>query len=171
MVLADPFPGSNLAIRSISESYRECVRNHACQEGRNFASVQANRHAGKCRILFEVSLMKKLYGECYEYAVCIDLERFFDTVNQSYLIELLSHTIKDGRVISLIHKYLYAGVMVNGVYQPTTEGTPQGGPLSPLLSNIVLNELDKELERRGHPFVRYADDSLIFCKTKRVAIN
>lgn len=93
--------------------------------------------------------------ECYEYAVCIDLERFFDTVNQSYLIELLSHTIKDGRVISLIHKYLYAGVMVNGVYQPT----------------MLLNELDKELERRGHPFVRYADDSLIFCKTKRVAIN
>lgn len=59
--------------------------------------------------------------------------------------------------------------MVNGVYQPTTEGTPQGGPLSPLLSNIVLNELDKELERRGHPFVRYADDSLIFCKSKRGA--
>ena len=95
------------------------------------------------------------------------VERFFDTVNQSYLIELLSHTIKEGRVISLIHKYLYAGVMVNGVYQPTTEGTPQGGPLSPLLSNIV----DKELERRGHPFVRYADDSLIFCKTKMFAIN
>lgn len=62
--------------------------------------------------------------EGYEYAVGIDLERFFDTVNQSYLIELLSHTIKEGRVISLIHKYLYAGVMVNGVYQPTTEGTP-----------------------------------------------
>lgn len=105
----------------------------------------------------------------YEYAVGIDLERFFDTVNQSYLIELLSHTIKDGRVISLIHRYLYAGVMVNGVYQPTTEGTPQGGPLSPLLSNIVLNEMDKELESRGHPFVRYADDSLIFCKSKRGA--
>ena len=112
---------------------------------------------------------QKILDEGYEYAVGIDLERFFDTVNQSYLIELLSHTIKDGRVISLIHKYLYAGVMVNGVYQPTTEGTPQGGPLSPLLSNIVLNELDKELERRGHPFVRYADDSLIFCKSKRGA--
>ena len=112
---------------------------------------------------------QKILDEGYEYAVGIDLERFFDTVNQSYLIELLSHTIKDGRVISLIHRYLYAGVMVNGVYQPTTEGTPQGGPLSPLLSNIVLNELDKELERRGHPFVRYADDSLIFCKSKRGA--
>lgn len=84
-------------------------------------------------------------------------------------IELLSHTIKDGRLISLIHRYLYAGVMVNGVYHPTTEGTPQGGPLSPLLSNIILNEMDKELESRGHPFVRYADDSLIFCKSKRGA--
>ena len=68
-----------------------------------------------------------------------------------------------------LHKYLYAGVMIDGVYHPTPEGTPQGGPLSPLLSNIVLNELDKELEKRGHPFVRYADDSLIFCKSKRGA--
>jgi len=112
---------------------------------------------------------RQILNDGYEYAVGIDLERFFDTVNQSYLIELLSHTVKDGRVISLIHKYLYAGVMIDGVYHPTTEGTPQGGPLSPLLSNIVLNELDKELERRGHPFVRYADDSLIFCKSKRGA--
>ena len=112
---------------------------------------------------------QSILNDGYEYAVGIDLERFFDTVNQSYLIELLSHTIKDGRVISLIHKYLYAGVMIDGVYHPTPEGTPQGGPLSPLLSNIVLNELDKELEKRGHPFVRYADDSLIFCKSKRGA--
>lgn len=72
-------------------------------------------------------------------------------------------------MISLINKYLTAGVMENGVVQPTTEGTPQGGPLSPLLSNILLNELDKEIERRGHQFVRYADDSLIFCKSKRGA--
>ena len=84
-------------------------------------------------------------------------------------VVIVDTPIKDGRVISLIHRYLYAGVMVNGVYQPTTEGTPQGGPLSPLLSNIVLNEMDKELESRGHPFVRYADDSLIFCKSKRGA--
>ena len=72
-------------------------------------------------------------------------------------------------MISLIHKYLYAGVLIDGMYHPTPEGTPQGGPLSPLLSNIVLNELDKELERRGHPFVRYADDSLIFCRSRRGA--
>lgn len=112
---------------------------------------------------------QQILNEGYEYGVGIDLERFFDTVNQSFLIELLSHTIKDGRVISLIHKYLRAGVMIDGVYHHTPEGTPQGGPLSPLLSNIVLNEMDKELERRGHPFVRYADDSLIFCKSKRGA--
>ena len=108
-------------------------------------------------------------NEGYKYAVGIDLERFFDTVNHSYLLRLLSHTIKDGRVISLIGKYLRAGVMEHGVLQPTQEGTPQGGPLSPLLSNILLNELDREIERRGHPFVRYADDSLIFCKSLRGA--
>lgn len=105
----------------------------------------------------------------YEYAVGIDLEKFFDTVNQSYLIELLSHTVKDGRMISLIHKYLYAGVMIDGMYHPTPDGTPQGGPLSPLLSNIVLNEMYKELEKRGHPYVRYADASLMFCKSRRGA--
>ena len=81
----------------------------------------------------------------------------FDTVCQSKLIEVLSRTIKDGRVISLIHKYLNAGVIANGMFERTEIGMPQGGPLSPLLSNIMLNELDKELERRGHRFVRYAD--------------
>ena len=112
---------------------------------------------------------RKNVTEGYKYAVGIDLERFFDTVNQSKLIEVLSRTIKDGRVVSLIHKYLRSGVMVHGILQPTEEGTPQGGPLSPLLSNIMLNELDKELERRGLRFVRYADDSIIFCKSKRAA--
>ena len=112
---------------------------------------------------------RKTVTEGYKYAVGIDLERFFDTVNQSKLIEVLSRNVKDGRVVSLIHKYLRSGVMVHGVLQPTEEGTPQGGPLSPLLSNIMLNELDKELERRGQRFVRYADDSIIFCKSKRAA--
>ena len=82
----------------------------------------------------------------------------FGTVCQSKLIEVLSRTIKDGRVISLIHKYLNAGVIANGMCERTEIGMPQGGPLSPLLSNIMLNELDKELERRGHRYVRYADD-------------
>jgi group II intron reverse transcriptase/maturase len=105
----------------------------------------------------------------YKYAVDMDLEKFFDTVNQSKLVEVLSRTIKDGRVISLIHRYLQAGVVVGNKFEQTAVGVPQGGPLSPLLSNIMLNELDKELERRGHRFVRYADDLLILCKSKRAA--
>ena len=105
----------------------------------------------------------------YVYVVDIDLEKFFDTVCQSKLMEVLSRTIKDGRVISLIHKYLNAGVISKGMFEKTDVGMPQGGPLSPLLSNIMLNELDKELERRGHRFVRYADDCMIFCKSKKSA--
>ena len=108
-------------------------------------------------------------NEGYVYVVDMDLEKFFDTVCQSKLIEVLSRTIKDGRVISLIHKYLNAGVIANGIFERTEIGIPQGGPLSPLLSNIMLNELDKELERRGHRFVRYADDCMIFCKSKKSA--
>jgi len=105
----------------------------------------------------------------YKYAVDMDLEKFFDTVNQSKLIEVLSRTVKDGRVISLIHKYLKAGVVIRNKFEETRVGVPQGGPLSPLLSNVMLNELDKELEQRGHPFVRYADDLVILCKSKRSA--
>ena len=97
------------------------------------------------------------------------MEKFFDTVCQSKLIEVLSRTIKDGRVISLIHKYLNAGVIANGKFERTEIGMPQGGPLSPLLSNVMLNEMDKELERRGHRFVRYADDCMIFCKSRKSA--
>lgn len=105
----------------------------------------------------------------YSYAVDIDLEKFFDKVNHSKLIEVLSRRVKDGRVISLIHKYLNAGVIVKHRFEPSEEGVPQGGPLSPLLSNIMLNELDKELEKRGHKFMRYADDMVILCKSKRSA--
>lgn len=103
------------------------------------------------------------------YAVDIDLERFFDTVGHSKLIEVLSRTIEDGRVISLIHKYLNAGVIQGERFDETLEGVPQGGPLSPLLGNILLNELDWELERRGHKFVRYADDLVILCRSRRSA--
>ena len=105
----------------------------------------------------------------YKYVVDLDLECFFDTVSHSKLIEVLSRSIKDGRVISLIHKYLRSGVMVNGLFVRSEEGTPQGDPLSPLLSNVMLNELDKELENRGLPFIRYAEDSMIFCRSKRAA--
>ena len=107
--------------------------------------------------------------EGYGYAVDLDLEKFFDKVNHSKLIEVLSRTVTDGRVVSLIHKYLNAGVQVGDSFQTSEMGVPQGGPLSPLLSNIMLNELDKELERRGHKFVRYADDMVILCKSKRSA--
>ena len=105
----------------------------------------------------------------YVYVVDMDLEKFFDTVCQSKLIEVLSRTIKDGRVISLIHKYLNAGVISGGIFEETETGMPQGGPLSPLLGNVMLNELDRELTRRGHRFVRYADDCMIFCKSRKSA--
>lgn len=105
----------------------------------------------------------------YRYVVDMDLEKYFDTVNQSKLIQILSETVKDGRVISLIHKFLRAGVMANGLFEESPEGVPQGGPLSPLLGNIMLNECDHELEKRGHRFVRYADDMMIFCRSKKAA--
>ena len=112
---------------------------------------------------------QKNVDEGYKYVVDMDLERYFDTVNQSKLVEVLSRTIKDGQVISLIHKFLRAGVVVRHKFEETEVGVPQGGPLSPLLSNIMLNELDQELEGRGHRFVRYADDMVIFCKSRKSA--
>lgn len=105
----------------------------------------------------------------YWYVIDMDLEKFFDTVNQSMLIEILSRTIKDNRVISLIHKFLNAGIMDNGMFIKGDEGVPQGGPLSPLLANIMLNELDQKLDKWGYLYVRYADDLLIFAKSKRAA--
>lgn len=105
----------------------------------------------------------------YEWIVDIDLERFFDTVDQDRLINIIMRTIKDGDVVSLIRKYLSAGVMDKGIVKATDKGTPQGGNLSPLLSNIMLNELDKELEARGLEFVRYADDCIIMVKSEKAA--
>lgn len=105
----------------------------------------------------------------YVYVADMVLEKFFDTVSQSKLIEVLSKTIKDGVVISLIHKYLNAGVISKGMFERTEVGMPQVGPLSPLLSNIMLNEPDKELTCRGHRFVRYADNCMIFSKSRKSA--
>lgn len=105
----------------------------------------------------------------YEWIVDIDLEKFFDTVNQDKLITIIGKTITDGDLVSLIRKYLSAGVMEKGIVKATTVGTPQGGNLSPLLSNIMLNELDKELEARGLNFVRYADDCIILVKSEKAA--
>lgn len=106
-------------------------------------------------------------NEGYYYVVDLDLEQYFDTVDHSKLIQILGRTIHDGRVVSLIHRFLNAGIMIKGVKTTNEFGVPQGGPLSPLLANIMLNELDKELHVRGHRFVRYADDVIIFCKSKR----
>jgi RNA-directed DNA polymerase len=108
-------------------------------------------------------------NEGHGYVVEIDLEKFFDTVNHDYLMQRISSRIIDKEVLRLIRRYLQAGVMENGVSVKNEEGTPQGGPLSPLLANILLDELDKELEERGHKFVRYADDINIYVKTERAA--
>ena len=105
----------------------------------------------------------------YKWTVDIDLAKYFDTVNHSKLMRLLSATIRDSRVLSLIGKYLKSGVMINGVIEGTEEGCPQGGNLSPLLSNIMLNELDIELTKRGLNFCRYADDANIYAKSKKAA--
>ncbi|MCL4475927.1 MAG: group II intron reverse transcriptase/maturase, partial [Nitrospirae bacterium] len=103
----------------------------------------------------------------YAYAVDIDLEKFFDMVNHDILMKRASLRVRDKGILRLIGKYLRAGVVVNGRLNKTSKGVPQGGPLSPLLSNILLDDLDKELERRGHRFARYADDLIILVKSKR----
>jgi group II intron reverse transcriptase/maturase len=105
----------------------------------------------------------------YEWVVDLDLAKFFDRVNHDRLMARLKRDIEDKQVLKLVNEYLKAGVMVNGIVMETKEGTPQGGPLSPLLSNIVLDELDRELEKRGHRFVRYADDCNIYVKSQRAA--
>lgn len=103
----------------------------------------------------------------YRHVVDLDLSKFFDLVPQDRLMSRLATRVKDKRVLKLIRRFLRSGVMINGLVSPTPEGTPQGGPLSPLLSNIVLDELDKELEKRGLHFVRYADDCVIYVRSER----
>ena len=119
----------------------------------------------------EMAVIKVLeyFNDGYDWIVDIDLQSFFDEVNQDKLIGIIRRTIKDGNLVSLIRKFLQSGVMEKGVIQETKKGTPQGGNLSPLLSNIMLNELDKELEKRGLNFVRYADDCLIMVKSEKAA--
>jgi len=114
---------------------------------------------------------KKYMDKGYKWAVDIDLEKYFDTVNHDKLIGLVYKEIKDIRVIALIRKYLQAGVMEKGIFSTSQKGVPQGGNLSPLLSNIMLNELDKELEKRGLHFCRYADDCNIYVKTRKAALR
>jgi RNA-directed DNA polymerase len=108
-----------------------------------------------------------LIGKGYRYAVDIDLAKFFDTVDHDVLMHRISRRVTDKGILKLIGKYLRAGVVVNGRLNKTSKGVPQGGPLSPLLSNILLDDLDKELEKRGHQFCRYADDLILLVKSKR----
>src|SRR6266849_6828397 len=103
----------------------------------------------------------------HRWVVDLDLEKFFDRVNHDKLMGQIAKRVEDKRLLKLIRAFLNAGVMENGLVSPSVEGTPQGGPLSPLLSNLVLDELDRELERRGHRFVRYADDCNIYVRSER----
>lgn len=114
-----------------------------------------------------VAEAQKYIAEGYSWVADIDLEKFFDRVNHDMLMSRIAKRVKDKRVLKLIRAYLNAGVMEDGLVNPTDEGTPQGGPLSPLLSNIMLDDLDRELERRGHRYVRYADDCNIYVKSER----
>ncbi len=114
-----------------------------------------------------VAQAQQYIAEGYSTVVDLDLEKFFDRVHHDRLMSRIATRVTDKRVLRLIRAYLNAGVMENGLVSPTEEGTPQGGPLSPLLSNIVLDELDRELEQRGHRFVRYADDANIYVKSER----
>jgi RNA-directed DNA polymerase len=116
-----------------------------------------------------VQVARSYIEEGYTWVVDIDLAKFFDTVNHDRLMARMKQTVTDKRVLRLVNAYLKAGVMVNGVVVETTEGTPQGGPLSPLLSNIVLTELDRKLEERGHHFVRYVDDCNIYVGSRAAA--
>lgn len=109
--------------------------------------------------------------EGYRYVVDMDLEKFFDRVNHDILVSRLRRKVKDTRIIALIYRYLKAGIMCDGVVVGSVEGTPQGGPLSPLLSNVMLDELDKELEKRGHRFCRYADDCNIYVKSRKAGVR
>ena len=119
----------------------------------------------------EMAIIKLLeyFNDGYTWVVDIDLQKFFDTVCHDKLISIIMKTIHDGELVSLIRKYLVSGVMENGIVSPTKVGTPQGGNLSPLLSNIMLNELDKELEKRGLRFTRYADDCIIVVQSEKAA--
>ena len=114
-----------------------------------------------------VAKAQKVIAQGYRWVVDIDLEKFFDRVNHDRLMGRVAKRVRDKRVLTVIRAFLNAGVLENGLVSPMQEGTPQGGPLSPLLSNLVLDELDKELERRGHHYVRYADDSNIYVRSER----
>jgi len=147
--------------QAIAQVLTPIYENKFCDNSYGFRPLRSAKQA--------VEKCKAYINAGYTWAVDIDLAKYFDTINHDKLIRILSNDIKDGRVISLIRKYLQSGVMINGVVMDTEEGAPQGGPLSPLLSNVMLHELDMELTRRELFFCRYADDCNIYVKSKKAA--
>ena len=143
--------------QKLSEEYEQVFRD----------SSHGFRPNRSCHTALKQSL--KHANEGYRWVIDLALAKFFDTVNHTKLLQLLSDRIKDGRVISLIHKMLRAPIKDGDKITTCTIGTPQGGPISPTPANIVLHELDRELEKRGHRSVRYADDMMIFCKSRKAA--
>lgn len=132
-----------------------------CDESYGFRPTRSAKQAiQRCKYYIDIG---------HEWVVDLDLAKYFDTINHDMLIRIISKDVKDGRVIALIRKYLKSGVMINGIVVSTETGAPQGGPLSPLLSNIMLHELDMELTKRKLRFVRYADDCNIYVKSKKAA--
>jgi len=147
--------------QAIAQVLTPIYENKFCDNSYGFRPLRSAKQA--------VEKCKAYINAGYTWTVDIDLAKYFDTINHDKLIRILSNDIKDGRVISLIRKYLQSGVMINGVVMDTEEGAPQGGPLSPLLSNVMLHELDMELTKREFFFCRYADDCNIYVKSKKAA--
>lgn len=149
--------------RMLQQSIAQRLSNYYDPKFSNYSyGFRPNRSAHQC-----IDTTLSYLNAGYSYIVEIDLAKFFDRVNHDRLMYRLSMDISDKKVLGLIRRYLQSGVMMNGLVQKTEEGTPQGGNLSPILSNIVLDELDKELAQRGHLYVRYADDISIFVKSRR----
>jgi len=150
---------------NLDRAWRQVKRNRG-SPGPDGITIQG--FESQARAIWRKTCQQLLVGT-YRHIVNINLSKFFDRVNHDVLMHCLSRHVGDKRLLKLIRRYLRAGVMVEGVVQPTEKGTPQGGPLSPFLSNVLLDALDKELESRGHRFVRYADDFVIFVKSSRSA--
>ncbi|HEY4786772.1 MAG TPA: group II intron reverse transcriptase/maturase, partial [Bacteroidales bacterium] len=151
--------------RLIQQSVSQWLSRHYEKDFSSFSyGFRPNRNAHQA-----VLQAQSFLNEGKEYVIELDLEKFFDKVNHDKLMSLLERKVKDTGTLQLIHRYLQSGIMEDGVVSQRLEGTPQGSPLSPLLSNVMLDELDKELSKRGHSFVRYADDCKIYVRSMKSA--